>query len=161
MNCFRHPAVEALVFCRHCGMRLCRECCRVVILGQKRVCSEECARFAALKPAATEEADTPFQRIYAYGFLIVLLATLGGGFCLWSAQSQIARADSNAWAEANGEWVPLRYQDSSYNIFYRLGIRDWRLQFGIGAAIGAGVAILWIRRSNRAEKAERENAGEA
>jgi hypothetical protein len=149
MNCFRHPAAIAFVFCKHCGKPLCRECCQPAILGQRRVCSEECARFAALEPQPKEAEDTPFQKIYGSVFLVILLAALGGALCLWIAQSEIARADSDARREARGEVVPYRERESLVRIFYWLGIRDWRLQFGIGAAIGTGIAMLWIRRSNK------------
>jgi hypothetical protein len=158
MNCFRHPVVTAIAFCRHCDKPLCRECCQTKIQGQGRVCSEECARFAALRPQPVERGDTPFQRVYAAAFLVVLLATLGGGLCLWIAQSEIARADSDARKEARGESVPYGESANSIRIFYLLGIRDWKLQFGIGAAIGAGIAMLWIRRSNKGQRKEHDNA---
>jgi hypothetical protein len=98
------------------------------------------------------------QRIYASVFLVGLLAALGGGLCLWIAQSEIARADSDARKEARGEWVPYRKRESSVRIFYLLGIKDWKLQFGIGAGVGSAIALLWIRRSNKEERRERDAA---
>jgi len=152
MNCFRHPTVTALAFCRHCGKRLCRECCRTPILFQTRVCSEECARLAALEPTPKEPTDTPFQKIYAWVFLTLLLALLGGGLCLWLAQSELAHADADARAKARGEYVPDRDHDSVIQLFYLVGIRNWKVQFGIGATIGATIAALWIRRAHRKER---------
>jgi hypothetical protein len=105
-----------------------------------------------------EPEDTPFQKLYASVFLVVLLAALGGGLCLWIAQSEIARADSDARKEARGESVPYRERENSVRIFYLLGIRDRRLQFGIGATIGAGIAMLWNRRFKKEERKEPDPA---
>ncbi len=73
-----------------------------------------------------------FQRIYALLFLTMLLAGIGGGLCVWGGQSAIARENSITYQER---------QSNCFRIFLLPGLRDWRVQFGIGATFGAVCAV--------------------
>ena len=146
MNCFRHPNEVAAVFCKGCGKPLCWSCCERTIGNETHVCSEECARTVSQQPDSKEPHDSLFDKVYAAVFLTVLLAALGGGLCVWGAQSAIA---SQEYYRRTGWVEPRRERDNLFKIFYTLGITDWRAQFGIGAAVGAGCAVLYLKKSGR------------
>src|SRR5437899_2280551 len=85
MNCFRHLDEIAIVFCQACGHALCRQCSLHPISGVTHVCSDQCARKVCVRPEPDGSAESLFDNVYAAVFLTVLLAVLGGGFCVWSA----------------------------------------------------------------------------
>jgi hypothetical protein len=144
MNCFRHPDESAIVFCRACRHGLCRQCSQQSIRGVTHVCSDECARTIRRRPAAKGLFDV----MYAGVFLIVLLAVLGGGICAWLASSGRFNWELQLSEIRNGYYARRLdgLQDDVYRIFQLLGIEDWRIQFTIGAAVGIGCAIVWLRR---------------
>jgi hypothetical protein len=80
-----------------------------------------------------QKPEGRFQKIYALVFLIILLAGIGGGLCVWGGQWAIATMDSRYYALRNGSNI--------FQIFLIPGLRDWRVQFGIGATIGAVCAV--------------------
>ncbi len=94
-----------------------------------------------------------FQRIYAAVFLTVLLAALGGGLCVWGAKSAIASEES--YLRRDGVLHDKSRDTGLFRIFYVLGIRDWRAQFGIGAAVGAGGALLFLKKYRDANTTDR------
>jgi hypothetical protein len=74
----------------------------------------------------------------------MLLALLGGGLCVWGAQSAIGKME---YALHRG---PQFFHVSQFfDIFYNLGITDWRAQFGIGATVGAGCAVVYLKKRGR------------
>lgn len=73
-----------------------------------------------------------FQKIYALIFLTLLLAGIGGGLCVWGGQSAIATENSKDHRDRG---------PNDFTIFLLPGLRDWRVQFGIGAAFGALCAV--------------------
>jgi hypothetical protein len=84
-----------------------------------------------------------FDRVYASLFIVVLLAILGGMFVTWAAQSAMYRQKSIE----RGEYVRRDQRPREMVVFYFLGITDWRLQFAIGAGIGAASGLLYVRRN--------------
>ena len=109
------------------------------------VCSEECGRRVSLQPDSREDRDSGFQKVYAVVFLTVLLAVLGGGLCVWRAQWTITMQKDELQREKMG-WHVEHKHSSPFNVFYDLGITDWRVQFGIGAAAGAGSALAFMAK---------------
>jgi hypothetical protein len=111
-----------------------------------------------MQPHPKEAKETFFQRVYGSIFLVLLLAGLGGAVCVWMAKAQLAHLDyQDREYQDKGRKVPEYHRLFELRLFQRLGIRDWKLQFGIGAAVGAGGALLWIRNFNKREK-NREDA---
>ncbi len=88
MNCFRHPTEAAVVFCKGCNKPLCCRCSQQTFGDQTHVCSEDCARTAS-QSDSEEPRESLFDRVYAVVFLTVLLALLGGGLFVWSAESAV------------------------------------------------------------------------
>jgi hypothetical protein len=41
------------------------------------------------------------------------------------------------------------HKSQLFDIFYNLGITDWRAQFGIGATVGAGCAVVYLKKIGR------------
>ena len=142
MNCFKHPNAVAVVYCKECNEPLCLDCAQQNIQGQTRVCSEVCAKLASLRPPQEKE-DSLFNRIYASVFTVVLLATLGGIFVAWTGQAALARQKQRE----RGEYLSRNNRPNDMIVLYYLGITDWRTQFAIGAAIGAGSGLLYVRRN--------------
>jgi hypothetical protein len=101
--------------------------------------------------AGSVAKETAFQKIYACLFLVLLLGSLGGGFFVWAAKSAIAHEDRVLRQEARGEvWVG-DHRTGLFELFHWLGIRDWRIQFGIGASIGVAAALAFSARRNATE----------
>jgi hypothetical protein len=148
MNCFRHPTEVAVVYCKGCGKPLCWECSQRTFGNETQVCSEECARAVSQQPDSGEPRDSLFQTVYAAVFLVILLASLCGGLCVWGAQSAVFQKKLNAQIEAHGGMphYDKRQYSNVFRIFYTLGITDWRAQFGIGAAVGAGSALVFMAK---------------
>ena len=142
MNCFQHPGAVAIVFCKECNKPLCRDCARQNIMGQTHVCSEVCAKFAGLRPPPEKE-ESIFNRVYASVFIVLLLATLGGVFVTWGAQSAMHRQKRRE----RGEHLGSSQRPGDMVVFYYLGITDWRIQFALGAAIGAGSGLFYVRKN--------------
>jgi hypothetical protein len=90
-----------------------------------------------------EKEDSLFNRVFASVFIVLLLAVLGGIFVAWAGQSAMYRKRQ----------MERREPFSRYNrpndmiALYYLGIRDWRFQFAIGATIGAGCGLFYIRKN--------------
>jgi hypothetical protein len=141
MNCFRHPDEVAIVFCEGCDRGLCDECSQQSIRGVTYVCSDECAR----KVQPTGNAKRIFDDVYAGVFLILLLAVLCGGVSVW-----LAGTGRLSWEMQNSRYYDKWYRpglgDDVYEFFHFFGIEDWRMHFGIGAAIGVVCAIVWLKR---------------
>jgi hypothetical protein len=51
MKCARHPGVDALAICVHCGVGVCADCARKTP-GQRTVCSPACGQSLAQAEAA-------------------------------------------------------------------------------------------------------------
>jgi hypothetical protein len=98
------------------------------------------------EPDPDEPPDSLFQKVYSAVFFTVLMAVLSGGFCAWLAQSAMARLDYDLRRASSGGF---EHEDNVFELFYNCGITDWRAQFGIGAAIGAGCAVIHLVRKNR------------
>jgi hypothetical protein len=142
MNCFQHPNSVALVYCKECNQPLCLDCARQDIMGQTHVCSEVCAKLVSLRPPEEKE-DSLFNRVYASIFIVLLLGLLGGIFVAWGGQS----AMHTQKRRERGEYVSRRDRPNDLIYLYYLGITDWRLQFALGAAIGAGSGLFYVRKN--------------
>jgi hypothetical protein len=156
MKCFRHPAEAAAVFCKGCGKPLCLECCRRSFGNETHVCSEDCARTVSLQPDSGEARENMFQTVYAAIFLTVLLGLLGGGLSLWMIKHAIFAEELETRIDAEmrrTHFIGRRYY--CVKIFYALGITNWKPQFGIGAAVGAGSAMLFMAKCRSDRKAGR------
>ena len=140
MNCFRHPNEVAVVYCKGCSKPLCWNCSQQIFGNQNHVCSEACAKVAAQQPEPEDLPDSLFHRIYALVFLTLLLAGIGGGLCVWGGQSAIARQDY---------YMGRKTRNNLFEIFVLPGLRDWRVEFGIGATVGAVCAIRFYIRDWR------------
>jgi hypothetical protein len=151
MNCFRHPAEEAAAFCKGCDKGLCLECCRKVFANETHVCSEECAQIASQRPGVEqkEKPERLFDKIYATVFIIVLVALLSGGASFWMISHSIFSEELSAQRDARDRRthvIGTRYY--AVKVYYALGITNWKPQFGIGAAIGAVCAVIYLRSPN-------------
>jgi hypothetical protein len=146
MNCFAHLNAVAVVYCKECNKPLCLDCAQQDILGQRRVCSEVCSKLASLRPAEEKE-DNAFDRAYASVFIVLLLAVLGGIFVAWAGQSAMIRQKRLESGEYLTRWERRRNRPNDMTVLYYLGITDWRVQFAIGAAIGAGSGLLYVRKN--------------
>ena len=144
MNCFKHLNTVAVVNCKECSKPLCLDCAQQNLLGQKRVCSEVCAKLASLRPAEEKE-DNLFNRVYASAFIVLLLAMLGGIVVVWAAQSALLQQRRFERREYFGSRE--RARPNGMIVLYYLGITDWRAQFAIGAAFGAGSGLLYTRKN--------------
>jgi hypothetical protein len=140
MNCFQHPTEPALFACKECNKPICVECARQNVRGQTGVCSEVCAQLASLRPPP-EKPDSLFNRIYASIFIVLLLGMLGGIFVVWGGQAALARKRR---MDA-GKWVGGR--PNEFILLYYLHITDWRAQFALGAVIGMGSGLVYVRKN--------------
>jgi hypothetical protein len=158
MNCFRHPDAIAGVYCKECYKPICPDCAQQTIQGQKRVCSEVCAHLASLRQPEEKE-DSPGNRLYASVFIVLLLAMLGGIFVLASGQLALIRQKRMERRMEHGEYVRRRDRPGGMIVLYYLGITDWRKQFAIGAAIGAGSGWFYVRRKVSGRQNRDEHTG--
>jgi hypothetical protein len=142
MNCFRHPDEIAIVFCKGCDHALCRQCSQQRIRGVTHVCSDECARRVRRSP----NQESVFNNVYAAVFLTVLLAVLGGGFCVWLASSgRIGwELQQSRYSNTRNRFGGL--EENVYKLFHLFGIEDWRIHFAIGAVVGVVCAVVWLWR---------------
>jgi B-box zinc finger len=148
MNCFRHPTEVATVFCKGCGKPLCLECGRQTFGNETHVCSEGCARTVNLQPDSGEPRESIFDKVYAAVFLTVFMAVLGGGLSVWIIKQAVFGEEVDTRIDTHmrrTHFVGARYY--CVRLFSAMGITDWRAQFGIGAAIGAGSAVLFLKKN--------------
>ena len=95
-----------------------------------------------MRPPLDKE-DSLGNRVFASVFIVLLLAVLGGIFVSWAGQSamyrkrQIERREPFSRNDRPNDMIALYY----------LGIRDWRIQFAIGATIGAGCGLFYVRKN--------------
>jgi hypothetical protein len=156
MNCFRHPNEVAAVYCKGCNKPLCLACCEQTIGGQTHVCSEACARIAGKQAPDPEDApDGLFNRIFAkvyFAILVVVLGGAAGGFWFTlGGTSVIDRIGHQPRLNGYSRSIFV-HQDpraSVFRILYDLGITDWRALFGIGAVLGIGCAVLYLKRGGK------------
>jgi hypothetical protein len=154
MNCFRHPNEVAAVYCKGCNKPLCLTCCEMTFGGQTHVCSEKCAQIASKQEPDPEDVpDSLSNRIFAkvyFAILVVVLGGTAGGFWFTlSGTSVIDRIELQR--RLNGySWSAREYyhdpRASAFRILYDLGITDWRALFGIGAVLGIGCAMLYLKK---------------
>jgi len=97
-------------------------------------------------PDSKEPRDSFFNKVYPALFLTVGWAVLGGGFFVWAAQSAMARMNYDLHRASQ---VGFHHKNNFFDLFYNCGITDWRAQFGIGAASGAGGAVRHLKWRNR------------
>lgn len=80
-----------------------------------------------------QKPETLSQKIYAIVFLTVFLAILGGVVCAWLGQAGLAK-----------QYLRHRHLETDPGVFRLL--EDWRVEFAIGAAIGAVSGIVFCIR---------------
>lgn len=97
----------------------------------------------------SKQPETRFQKIYAVIFLTVLLAGIGGGICVWGGQSAIGAQKAFIQDPTS---LSTNKGGNLFEIFVLPGLRDWRVQFAIGATIGAACAIRFNIRSWRSKE---------
>ena len=150
INCFQHANEVAMTTCKSCGKPLCAACSLQVFGSQTGVCSEECARTIEAYPDPDDLPDTPFSRAFATIYLTVLAVLVGGGLggciCAFGAQLTI---ESLKHPPLHPVYYSHHYHDprfSIFRIFHDLGITNWQAEFGIGAAVGIGLGMLWLKK---------------
>ncbi len=87
-----------------------------------------------------QKPESRFQRIYAIVFLPLFLAVVGGVVCVLGGQEAIATENDrhlHTGEDGKMDW---------FVIFRIPGLQDWRLQFVIGAVLGAVCGIVFCIR---------------
>jgi hypothetical protein len=150
--CFRHPTQEAVAYCKACSHPLCSDCSQQSFGDQTQVCSEVCAEAARQQPDPDEGLDRPIDRLFAKGFIAVLVVVLGGGiggflFALGATTTffrlQHLQPHNTYYRPSDRHNYDPRY--SPFRIFYDLGITDWHVLFALGAVLGIAFCILWLK----------------
>ncbi len=100
-----------------------------------------------MHPDPKQPQESRFGKVYAVVFLTVMLAVLGGGICVWLGQHAVFAMKTHLSIAQHGG--NFRHDNSVLDLFYNLGITDWRAQFGIGAVIGVACAGIYFRKNSR------------
>lgn len=88
-----------------------------------------------------QQTETLGQRIFAILFLPTLLAVIGGVVCMVGGQYAIAMENDHHHHHFQPEDEPDKFD---WFVLFRIpGLRDWRVQFFIGAVIGAASGLLF------------------
>lgn len=114
-------------------------------------------------PNDPEPTETTGQKVFAVVFLAVLLAVVCGVICVVGGQWAIATENEHYHHHVHVEGSVDEEGKIDWFVLFRLPfLRDWRVQFLIGAVFGAGSGVLFCYRfwSGRVEDFDPEKVNE-